>query len=124
MIVLVLIVLFVFAGVWLLFALFEVLHFFYPEKKHKLFKSLFLPLFMLAGLIQLALGFVLTGVCKYVLPEKLDLASLKLPIKQGVIIPRTYTLATSILFIVALGIGIAYCIFKIFVPKNKEKEEN
>lgn len=115
---------FVFAGVWLLFALFEVLHFFHPEKKHRLFKSLFLPLFMLTGLIQLALGFVLTGVCKYVLPEKLDLASLNIPIKQGVIIPRTYTLGTSILFIVALGIGIAYCILKIFVPKNKEKEEN
>ena len=112
--------LFVFAGVWLAFAAFEVLHFFFPTKKHKLFKVLFLPLFTLLGLLQIGLGFVLTGVCKYVLPEKLDLASFNLPVKEAIIVPRTYTLATSILFIIAIGIGIAYCVLKIFVPKNKE----
>ena len=112
--------LFVFAGVWLAFAAFEVLHFFFPTKKHRLFKVLFLPLFTLLGLLQIGLGFVLTGVCKYVLPEKLDLASFNLPVKEAIIVPRTYTLATSIVFIIAIGIGIAYCVLKIFVPKDKE----
>ena len=112
--------LFVFAGAWLAFAAFEVLHFFFPTKKHKLFKALFLPLFMLLGLLQIALGFVLTGVCKYVLPEKLDLASFNIPIKEAVIVPRTYTLATSIVFIIVVAIGIAYCVLKIFVQKNNE----
>ena len=114
---------FVFAGIWLAFAAFEILHFFFPDKKHRLFNALFLPAFMLTGLLQLALGFVLTGVCKFILPEKLDLAALKLPIKSGVIIPRTYTLGTSICFIVAVGIGLVYLILKLFVPKNKEPKE-
>ena len=112
--------LFVFLGIWLAFAAFEILHFFFPDKKHKLFNALFLPGFMLAGLLQLALGFVLTGVCKFILPEKLDLAALKLPIKSGVIIPRTYTLGTSICFIIAVAIGLVYVVLKFFVPKNKE----
>lgn len=113
---------FVFAGIWLAFAALEVLHFFYPDKKHKLFNALFLPAFMLTGLLQLALGFVLTGVCKFILPEKLDLVALKLPIKSGVIIPRTYTLGTSICFIVAVAIGLVYVVLKFFVPKNKEEK--
>ena len=114
--------LFVFAGVWLTFAAFEILHFFFPTKKHKLFKSLFLPFFMLMGLVQIGLGFVLTGVCKYVLPEKLDLAKLGVPVKEGVIVPRTYTLATSIVFIVAVGLMVANFVIKLLVPKEKEEK--
>ena len=110
---------FVIAGAWLGFAAFEVLHFFFVEKKHKLFKSLFLPFFMLVGLIQIGLGFVLTGVCKYVLPEKLDLASLNIPVKEAIIIPRTCTLATSIVFIITVGVGIAYFVIKLITPKAK-----
>ena len=113
--------LFVFAGTWLAFAAFEILHFFIPDKKHKLFKSIFLPFFMLMGLIQIGLGFVLTGVCKYVLPKSLDLAKLGLPIKEGVIVPRTYTLATSIVFIVVVALLAVYFVVKLLLPKNKEE---
>ena len=112
---------FVIAGTWILLAAFEILHFFFVTKKHRLFKGLFMPFFILAGIIQIVLGFVLTGVCKYVLPEKLDISSFKLPIKDAMIVPRTCTLVTSIVFIIAIGAMIALAILKKFVPKeNKE----
>ncbi len=112
---------FVIAGTWILLAAFEVLHFFFVNKKHRLFKGLFMPFFILAGIIQIVLGFVLTGVVKYVLPEKIDITKFNLPIKSAVIVPRTCTLATSIVFIVAIGAMIALGILKIFVPKEKKE---
>ena len=111
---------FIMAGTWILLALFEVLHFIFVNKKHRLFKGLFLPFFALSGVIQIVLGFVLTGVCKYVLPAKLDISSFKLPIKDALIVPRTCTLATSIVFIITIGAGIVLFILKLFAPKNKE----
>ena len=113
---------FVIAGTWILLAAFEVLHFFFVTKKHKLFKGLFLPFFALSGIIQIALGFVLTGVCKYILPEKLDISSYNLPVKDAFIIPRTCTLATSIVFIITVGVGIAMFVLKFFIPKDKKEE--
>ena len=115
---------FVIAGTWILLAAFEVLHFFFVNKKHRLFKGLFMPFFILAGLIQIVLGFVLTGAVKYILPEKIDISKLNLPIKSAVIVPRTCTLATSIVFIIAIGAMIALCILKIFVPKEKKDKED
>ena len=112
---------FVIAGTWILLAAFEVLHFFFVNKKHRLFKGLFMPFFILAGIIQIVLGFVLTGAVKYVLPEKIDITKFNLPIKSAVIVPRTCTLATSIVFIIAIGAMIALCILKIFVPKEKKE---
>ena len=112
---------FVIAGTWILLAAFEVLHFFFVNKKHRLFKGLFMPFFILAGIIQIVLGFVLTGAEKYVLPEKIDITKFNLPIKSAVIVPRTCTLATSIVFIIAIGAMIALGILKIFVPKEKKE---
>ena len=80
-----------------------------------------MPFFILAGIIQIVLGFVLTGAVKYVLPEKIDITKFNLPIKSAVIVPRTCTLATSIVFIIAIGAMIALCILKIFVPKEKKE---
>ena len=114
---------FIFAGTWILLAAFELLHFFFVTKKHRLFKGLFLPFFMLSGLLQIVFGFVLTGVCKFVLPEKLDIASFNLPIKDAIIVPRTCTLASSIVFIIVVGVGLAYFILKKFVPKDQPKVE-
>ena len=111
---------FIMAGTWILLALFEILHFIFVSKKHRLFKALFLPFFAISGLIQIVLGFVLTGVCKYVLPAKLDISSFKLPIKDALIVPRTCTLATSIVFIITIGAGIVLLILKLIAPKNKE----
>lgn len=114
--------LFVFAGTWILLAAFELLHFIFVAKKHRLFKGLFLPIFVIVGLLQVVLGFVLTGVCKYVLPAKLDISSFKLPIKDAIIVPRTCTLATSIVFIITVGVGIAYFILKRCLPKEEKAE--
>ena len=111
---------FIMAGTWILLALFEILHFIFVSKKHRLFKALFLPFFAISGLIQIVLGFVLTGVCKYVLPAKLDISSFKLPIKDALIVPRTCTLATSIVFIITVGAGIVLFVLKLIAPKNKE----
>ena len=113
---------FVIAGTWILLAAFSILHFFFVTKKHRLFKALFLPFFVISGIIQIALGFVLTGVCKYILPEKLDISSLKLPIKDALIIPRTCTLATSIVFIITVGVGIVMFVLKFFIPKEKQEK--
>ena len=110
---------FIIAGAWLAFAAFQVLHFFFVTKKHRLYKALFLPFFMLVGAIQIGLGFVLTGVCKYVLPEKLDLASMGVPVKEAIIVPRTCTLATSIVFIITVGVLIAYFVLKLITPKEE-----
>lgn len=115
---------FVMAGTWILLAAFNVLHFFTVDKKHRLFNGLFMPFFVLSGIIQIALGFVLTGVCKYTLPKKINLASFNLPIKSAMVIPRTCTLATSIVFIIAIGAMIALGILKIFVPKEKKEKED
>ena len=114
--------LFVFAGTWILLAAFELLHFIFVTKKHRLFKGLFLPIFVIVGLLQVVLGFVLTGVCKYVLPAKLDISRFKLPIKDAIIVPRTCTLATSIVFIITVGVGIAYFILKLCLPKEEKAE--
>ena len=112
---------FIMAGTWILLAAFNVLHFFSVTKKHRLFKGLFMPFFVLSGIIQIVLGFVLTGVCKYVLPQKLDISSFNLPIKDAMIVPRTCTLATSIVFIIAIGAMIALGVLKLFVPKEKKE---
>ena len=114
---------FIMAGAWILLVAFEVLHFFFVTKKHRLFKAFFLPLFTLAGIIQIALGFVLTGVCKYILPKKLDISSLNIPVKDALIIPRTCTLATSIVFIITVGVALVLFVLKFFVPKQSEKQE-
>lgn len=113
----------VFAVTWIALAAFEVLHFLFFRRKHKLFSGLFVPFFFLMGILQVALGFVLTGVCKYVLPAKLNLASFGLPLKNIILVPRTATLATSIVFIITVGVGIAYFILKFFLPKEEKKPE-
>ena len=115
---------YVLAAIWLALASYQVLLFFFPAKQFGLFKGFLIPFFAIAGLIQIVLGFVLTGVFKYVLPSKLDIASLKLPIKDAIIVPRTFALGTSIVLIVTIGLLIASMVMrKIAFSKIEEKAE-
>ena len=115
---------YVLVAIWLALAAYQVLLFFFPAKQFGLFKGLLIPFFAIAGLIQIVLGFVLTGVFKYVLPSKLDIASMKLPIKDAIIVPRTFALGTSIVLIVTIGLLIASMVIrKIAFSKKEEKAE-
>ena len=114
---------YVLAAIWLALASYQVLLFFFPAKQFGLFKGLLIPFFAIAGLIQIVLGFVLTGVFKYVLPSKLDIASLNLPIKDAIIVPRTFALGTSIVLIVTLGLLIASMVIRKIAFKKEKKAE-
>lgn len=114
---------YVLAAIWLALASYQVLLFFFPAKQFGLFKGLLIPFFAIAGLIQIVLGFVLTGVFKYVLPKKLDIASLNLPIKDAIIVPRTFALGTSIVLIVTIGLLIASMVIRKIAFKKEEKAE-
>ena len=115
--------LFIFAGSWIVLAAIELLQFIFINKKLRLFKGLFYPIFTIVGILQIVLGFVLTGVCKFVLPTKLDISAFNLPIKDAVIVPRTAALATSLVFIIVVGVGLVHFILKFFVPKESKEQK-
>ena len=86
--------------------------------------TFFGPWFWLVGLLQVALGFVLTYVGKYVLPTKIEISKL-VPQLNGVLIaPRTYALVPSILFCVCVVLGIAYFVLKILFKKKLKNDES
>ena len=113
----------VLAAIWIALAAYQVLLFFFPAKQFGLFKGLLIPFFAIAGILQIVLGFVLTGVFKYVLPKKLDIASMNLPIKDAIIVPRTVALGTSIVLIVTIGLLIASMVIRKIAFKKEEKAE-
>ena len=113
----------VLAAIWIALAAYQVLLFFFPAKQFGLFKGLLIPFFAIAGILQIVLGFVLTGVFKYVLPKKLDIASMNLPIKDAIIVPRTFALGTSIVLIVTIGLLIASMVIRKIAFKKEEKAE-
>lgn len=113
----------VLAAIWIALAAYQVLLFFFPAKQFGLFKGLLIPFFVIAGILQIVLGFVLTGVFKYVLPNKLDIASMNLPIKDAIIVPRTFALGTSIVLIVTIGLLIASMVIRKIAFKKEKKAE-
>ena len=113
----------VLAAIWIALAAYQVLLFFFPAEQFGLFKGLLIPFFVIAGILQIVLGFVLTGVFKYVLPSKLDIASMNLPIKDAIIVPRTFALGTSIVLIVTIALLIASMVIRKIAFKKEEKTE-
>ena len=103
---------FVLAAIWIGLGAYEVLCFVFAAKKIPIVKGLLIPLFSIAAVIQIALGFVLTGVFKYVIPEKLDISKFNLPIKEAIVVPRTFALGTSIVLIVTIALVIANFVIK------------
>jgi hypothetical protein len=103
---------FVLAAIWIALGAYEVLCFIFAAKKIPLVKGILTPLFSIAAVLQIALGFVLTGVFKYVIPDKLDISKFKLPIKEAIVVPRTFALGTSIVVIVTIALIIANFVLK------------
>lgn len=113
--------LFLFTLTWVGLLLFTAYRTFLSKKTWTIFG----PLFWLSGLLQLVLGFGITYAFKVVIPTKLDIASLNLPISNVLLAPRTYALVPSILFMVCIVLGIAYLVLKILFKKPlKEFEAN
>ena len=115
----ILIAVFVLAGIWLLLAAYEVLSFLFPKAKFRLIKLVLVPLFFIASIVQIGLGFVLTGVFKYVLPKSLDIASLGVPVKEVILVPRTFALGTSIVVIITIGLLMVGFVLKKIAYGNK-----
>lgn len=115
----ILISVFVLAAIWIGLAAYEILCFIFAAKKIPIVKGLLVPLFSLAAIIQIALGFVLTGVFKYVVPEKLDISKLNIPVKEAVVVPRTFALGTSIVVIVTIALVIANFVIKKIAYSKK-----
>lgn len=115
----ILISVFVLAAIWLGLAAYEILCFIFAAKKIPIVKGLLVPLFSLAAIIQIALGFVLTGVFKYVVPEKLDISKLNIPVKEAVVVPRTFALGTSIVVIVTIALVIVNFVIKKIAYSKK-----
>ena len=115
----ILIAVFVLAGIWLLLAAYEVLSFLFPKAKFRLIKLILVPLFFIASIVQIGLGFVLTGVFKYVLPKSLDIASLGVPVKEVILVPRTFALGTSIVVIITIGLLMVGFVLKKIAYGNK-----
>lgn len=115
----ILISVFVLAAIWIGLAAYEILCFIFAAKKIPIVKGLLVPLFSLAAIIQIALGFVLTGVFKYVIPEKIDISKFNIPLKEAVVVPRTFALGTSIVLIVTIALVIANFVIKKIAYSKK-----
>ena len=109
--------LFVFLGLWLFLLAFTIYRTFFSKKVWTKFPVWF----WLVGSLQLILGLGLTIGGKYMLPRtKIDFGNL--PLKSAILAPRTYALTSSILFIVAIAMGIAYFVLKIMFGKQVSAE--
>lgn len=122
----VIVAMFVLAGIWLFLAAYEVLGFLFPKAKFRLIKFFLFPLFSFAAIIQIGLGFVLTGVFKYIVPNAIDLASLNIPVKEVILVPRTFALGTSIVVIVTIFLLLVNFVLKkvAYQDVGKAKKED
>ena len=83
---------------------------------------MFGPWFWIVGSLQLVLGLGLTIVGKVILPRvKMNFG--QIPLKSFLIAPRTYALVPSILFLICIGLAIAYVILKSIAKKQDRAEE-
>jgi len=98
----IIIAIYILAGIWIFLALYEVLAAIFPKTNLKVMKGFLIPLFTIGAILQIALGFVLTGVFKYVIPNNFDLSTFNIPVKQAILVPRTFALGTSIVVIVTI----------------------
>ena len=100
--------LYVFTAIWVILI---VITLFRTLNKNKPW-TIFGPWFWIIGGLQLVLGLGLTIAFKFVLPNTLNIASFGIPISSAILVPRTYALVPSILYLVCLVIAIAYIFIK------------
>ena len=100
--------LYVFTAIWVILI---VITLFRTLNKNKPW-TIFGPWFWIIGGLQLVLGLGLTIAFKFVLPNTINIASFGIPISSAILVPRTYALVPSILYLVCLAIAIAYIFIK------------
>ncbi len=105
--------LFVFAGIWALLLLITLLKTF-TKKPWTIFGFWF----WLVGFIEVIMGIGITIFGKFILPT-INISSLGLPLASVILVPRTYAIIPSLLFLVMIAFAVVYGIFKE-AAKNKE----
>ena len=110
--------LYVFTAIW---AILIIITLFRTLSKDKPW-TIFGPWFWIIGGLQLVLGLGLTIAFKFVLPAQLNLASFNIPIKSAILAPRTYALVPSILYLVCLGLAVAYLFVKAAAKAEMKRE--
>ena len=105
--------LFVFTGIWGILFLITLIKTFTKKPW-----TIFGPWFWIIGLLQLVLGIGLTVTFKFILPAKLDIASMGLPIKSVILAPRTYALIPSLIFGGLIILAIIYAIMRHALKKE------
>ncbi len=109
--------LFVFTGIWLLLVVITLLRTLSRRKPWTFFG----PLFWIAGILEIILGLGITIAGKFVLPKyavNFDF----IPINYLVIVPRTYALVLSIVFLAMVVFMIPYTVVKVSVKYSYKKE--
>ena len=80
--------------------------------------TVFGPWFWILGLFQVVLGLGLTVTFKFILPNRINLAALGLPISNAILVPRTFALVPSILYLACIVLAIVYAIFRHIAKKE------
>ena len=98
---------FVFGAIWLILLLITII-----RTVSKKCWTIFGPWFWLAGSLQLFLGIGLTIFGKFILPKIVSSVDVIPFINYVVMVPRTYALTLSILYLIILAIRIPYGFIK------------
>ena len=105
--------LFVFAAIWLILLIITLIKTF-TNKPWTIFGFWF----WIVGALQLILGIGITVVGKFILPNIQNIPFLaSLPVKNIVLVPRTYALIPSMLFGGMIVFGIVYAVFRSMAKK-------
>ena len=107
------------AAIWAILLIFTTIRTFSSDKPWTFFG----PWFWIVGSLQIVLGIGLTIFGKYILP-KMPLPLDGTPISSFAVAPRTFALIPSILFIVMIGVAIAYLIISHPVKKEYKNKRN
>lgn len=108
--------LFVFAGIWVLLFLITLLKTF-TKKPWTIFGFWF----WLIGILEIVLGIGITIFGKFILPT-IDISSLGLPLASVILVPRTYAIIPSLLFIGMIALAVIYGIFKEAAKSSADKK--
>ena len=110
--------LFVFAGIWVLLFLITLLKTF-TKKPWTIFGFWF----WLVGFIEVIMGIGITIFGKFILPT-INISSLGLPLASVILVPRTYAIIPSLLFLAMIAFAVVYGIFKEAAKSKDDIKRN
>ena len=82
--------------------------------------TFFGPWFWILGCVEVLVGVAATVFCKFFLGTMLKTPA---PLKSFVIVPRTFALVPSLIFLLMIGVGIAYAVIRIQVKHEITAEQ-